>query len=89
MLTEGGVLIRLAEDNRLGGSHIGTPCISFSWARDPQVRSLEYIFGLPHQSEKGHKMADDGNKLAEFSVQLALALHWARAWLSIENPFTS
>ena len=33
VLTEGGVLIRLAEDNRLGGSHIGTPCISFSWAR--------------------------------------------------------
>ena len=41
--TGGGVLIRLAKDIH-------------SWARCSQVRSLEHIFGLPYQSDKGHNI---------------------------------
>ena len=42
MLTEGGVLISLAKDSRLGGSHMGTSCIFHSWTRC--IRTIEEKF---------------------------------------------
>ena len=46
----------MAKAKWLGAGHCATPCQSQSFARDPPVRSLEYIKGLPNLSEKQRKL---------------------------------
>ena len=91
VLRHGHVLVSLVEFEYVGGSHIATPCISVSWARQPQIRSLQEIYGI--EKCKSHprqgKQISEGNDLILWSAQYALCLHRHKCWFSIENPFPS
>ena len=79
---------------RVCGGHLGTPCNSFSRARDnppgpPPLRSNECVLGLANLSPVDQQKVRDGNALMRFSVcilylALALCLPW-----TMENPATS
>lgn len=80
--------------NRVCGGHLGTPCNSFSRARDnppgpPPLRSNDCVLGLPNLSPKDQQKVHDGNTLMRFSVCiLCLALALCQPW-TMENPATS
>jgi len=73
---------------------IGTPCNSFSRARDrpggpPPLRSNECPKGLAELSEKDSRKVLEGNELARFSIAV---FHECRSWkiaAVIENPHSS
>lgn len=76
------------------GGHLGTPCNSFTRARDnppgpPPLRSNSHVLGLPNLAVHDQKKVNDGNLFMRFSVfilRLALVLHIP---FSMENPRTS
>ena len=47
LLKNGEVLNELVRTERVGSSHIGTPCESVTTARSPQLRDADHIEGLP------------------------------------------
>ena len=77
----------------IAGQHIGTPCISVSWARCPQLRDLHNLYGKPGLQGKAKAlamalaMAQEGNRLIEWTARMALLRHSHGAYVSVENPF--
>ena len=70
--------------------HFGTPCSSFSQARQddggpPPIRSEEHIRGLPGLSAADQAKVELGNALAEITLALISKLTLQQLW-SIENP---
>ena len=76
------------------GGHLGTPCNSFSRARDrpggpPRLRSDELPLGLPNLRPVDSEKIRVGNCLMFFSCAvLRLALHWQLPF-TMENPSRS
>ena len=89
VLKEGFLLEKLALLGYLSGTHLGTPCISFSWSRTPQVRGLRYLMGYPWLNERQQRQVDDGNNLAEWSFKFCMIMHSVGCYFSLENPFPS
>ena len=79
------------KSGRVRAGHLGTPCNSFSRARDqpggpPRLRSDEHPLGLVGLAQHLYKKIQEGNVLMRFScavLRLALALHLP--W-TMENP---
>jgi hypothetical protein len=77
------------------GSHIGTPCSSFSRARDhgpgpPPLRSDAFPLGLPDLSRPCDvSKVKDGNTLMYFSAALCQLLITFGIKFSLENPSRS
>ena len=77
------------------GIHMGTPCQSFTRARDhgpgpPPLRSNEHPLGLPGLARAGDLRAVQiGNTLMRVSVRVLRACARARIPCSIENPRSS
>ena len=86
VLTQGQVLLQLAWGGWIASSHIATPCQSNTFARWPQLRSLEFLDGLPGLQEHQQQLVDEGNLLMAWSVELSEALYAMQAYFSLENP---
>lgn len=79
---------------RIRGGHLGTPCHTFTQARDrppgpPPLRSSTCPLGLPDLSPDDRVKVNEGNMFMLFSVtvlNLALAL---QIFFSMENPTSS
>ena len=74
---------------RLAMAHFGTPCRSFTWARQPQLRSAAWIMGLPSLSEEQRRLVEDGNRLISWTIRCCWLLRSVSALFSVENPFPS
>ena len=76
----------------VSGVHLGTPCNSFSRARDsgpgpPRLRSDSHPLGLPSLWRLGDIQAVNvGNRLMRFSAQVLRACLNARVPATLENP---
>ena len=70
-------------------AHFGTPCRSFTWARQPQLRSAAWIMGLPSLSEEQRRLVEDGNSLIGWTMKCCWLLRSVSALFSVENPFPS
>ena len=73
---------------------LGTPCNSFSTARDnppgpPPLRSDKYVYGLPNLSQSDQVRVDIGNILAIFSASILLLCCRFYIPVCMENPFPS
>ena len=68
VLTQGGILLQLAWGGWIASSHIATPCQSNTFARWPQLRSLDFLDGLPGLQEHQQQLVDEGNLLMAWSV---------------------
>ena len=86
VLTQGGILLQLAWGGWIASSHIATPCQSNTFARWPQLRSLDFLDGLPGLLEHQQQLVDEGNLLMAWSVELSEALYAMQAYFSLENP---
>lgn len=79
---------------RIVGGHLGTPCGTFTRARDhppgpPPLRSNVHVLGLPDLRPGDQIKVTEGNLYMKFSVQLLLlALTLVVPW-TMENPATS
>lgn len=79
---------------RVKGGHLGTPCSSFSRARDnppgpPPLRSNLHVLGLPDLRPADQVKVDEGNLFMKFSVavlKLGCQLHIP---MTMENPRSS
>jgi hypothetical protein len=74
--------------------HIGTPCKSWSRARDrpggpPPLRSNSEVWGLPGLSPGDQLKVHVGNTLARFSMSVMFAARFANIACSLENPASS
>ena len=87
--TNGELLKHLVQEGYISACHMGTPCVSMGWARIPQVRSLEELYGLRNLGWKQVELVKSGNDLMRFSVDFATFLDQFHAYWSIENPFPS
>ena len=86
VIRNGRKLIELARHGILRHVHFGAPCQSLTWARDPQLRSAEWPWGLPNLLPHQQELVDMGNALVEFTALLCDVLHAAGASFSVENP---
>ncbi len=78
----------------LAGFHLGTPCESFTRARDvppgpPPLRSDAFPLGLPELRPKDHLKVSDGNVFMRFSVWMMMLGLRFRVPGTLENPQTS
>ena len=87
LLENGGVLCELVRRKLVGSSHLGTPCQSVTTCRTPQLRSAEYIYGLPVLLPHQLELVRLGTALIQWSVQFCLLLHrhvgssaWRTQW---------
>ena len=76
------------------GVHLGTPCGSWSRARDiqpgpPRLRSDTHVLGLPDLSASSQSAVEFGNQMMRFSVSLLLVAKRMQVPCSMENPSTS
>ena len=85
----GQLLLFFCALGRIMWSHIGTPCTSGTWARDPQLRDWAHPEGKPDLPSNLSEKVSDGNALVLFSALLAVMLWMQGALLSIENPWLS
>jgi hypothetical protein len=79
---------------RVAALHLGTPCSSWSRARDrpggpPRLRSDEYVLGLPGLREADQIKVSMGNRLAKYSASLLFACRHMRVPATLENPALS
>ena len=79
---------------QLLGIHLGTPCSSFSRARDrkpgpPPLRSDSHPLGMPELLPADMRKVRVGNSLMRFTVRLAAQALQCRVPLTIENPRSS
>ena len=77
VLQHGSVLLALARSGRLAVSHLGTPCQSMTWCRQPQLRSIQYPDGLPDLTGKQSQLVLLGNSLMSFTVRYCTELYKA------------
>lgn len=76
------------------GSHLGTPCNTFSRARDrppgpPPLRSDTHVLGLPGLSPGDTQKVSEGNLYMRFSVAVLLLCLKLRIACTLENPARS
>lgn len=76
------------------GGHLGTPCATFSRARDhppgpPPLRSDEHVMGLPGLSSANQQKVDEGNLYMRFSVSVLLLALKLLIPFTLENPARS
>lgn len=74
--------------------HLGTPCGSFSRARDrpggpPQLRSDQQPLGLPNLRPADHAKVMIGNVLMRFTVRVLLLALTLQLAFTLENPARS
>lgn len=74
--------------------HLGTPCHSFSRARDrrpgpPPLRSDEQVMGLPNLRPGDQQKVSEGNLFMRFSVQVMLLASVLCIPFTMENPSRS
>lgn len=79
---------------KIRGGHLGTPCQSFSRARDcppgpPPLRSDAAPLGLPRLSPKDFDKVRVGNILMRFSARVMQQAAQQNIPFSLENPRTS
>lgn len=79
---------------RVVGGHLGTPCHSFTRARDhppgpPPLRSNQHVLGLPNLKPGDQMKVTEGNLLMRFSVQLLTLCLLFQIPFTMENPATS
>ena len=86
VLTHGSLLVEWARAGKLKHVHLGTPCQSMTWARSPQLRSVEFPWGLPHLAPHQEELVSKGNFFVVFTAELCEALWAAGATFSVENP---
>ena len=75
LLKNGEVLNELVRTERVGSSHIGTPCQSVTTARSPQLRDADHIEGLPGLLPHQLELVRLGTALIRWSAQFCLLLH--------------
>ena len=88
------MVIHWLRSGKVRAGHLGTPCNSFSRARDrpggpPRLRSDEHPMGLPGLAEHLYHKVWQGNVLMRFScwvLRLAISLHIP---FTMENPHRS
>ena len=78
----------------LRGGHLGTPCNTFTRARDrqpgpPPLRSNEYVMGLPGLSGANLVKVSQGNLFVRFSVQILTLAAILKYPFTMENPANS
>eukprot|EP00438_Fugacium_kawagutii_P003851 Skav230672 [mRNA] locus=scaffold2185:329965:335309:- [translate_table: standard] len=76
------------------GGHLGTPCHSFSRARDrpggpPRLRSDQHPMGLTGLRDCDQRKVTEGNKLMRFSTSVLLAAIQLHIPFTLENPRNS
>ena len=89
VLTHGWILLDLVSCGIISYLHFALPCQSLTGARDPMLRSSEFLFGLPGLSVKDAKMVDEANSLISWVLEMCLALITAGGYFSLENPIGS
>ena len=90
VLKYGDRLVNQLKSRHVLAVHFGTPCQSFSTARDPPLRDHHAPLGLPGQSHSSAtQLVTLGNELAEFTAQTALVALAEGSYFSIENPRSS
>jgi hypothetical protein len=89
LLKNGEVLNELVRTERVGSSHIGTPCQSVTIARSPQLSDADHIEGLPGLLPHQLELVRLGTALIRWSVQFCLLLHQHGGFFSLENPVGS
>ena len=88
------MVVHWIRSGKVRAGHLGTPCNSFSRARDrpggpPRLRSDKHPMGLPGLAEHLYRKVRDGNVLMRFScwvLRLAISLHIP---FTLENPHRS
>jgi hypothetical protein len=93
-LTKRSVLRQLLRDIREGrclGGVLGTPCTSFSLARDRAglIRTKDSPWGLPNLSEKDQAKVDEGNATLRASLKIIMAFQDLELPWILENPNSS
>jgi hypothetical protein len=78
----------------LRGGHLGTPCNTFTRARDrqpgpPPLRSNEYVMGSPGLSGANLVKVSQGNLFVRFSVQILTLAAILKYPFTMENPANS
>ena len=80
VLENGWILFKLISDGYIGFCHLAVPCQSNTWARDPPLRSWQFIFGLPDLNAHQRGLVEMGNSLAAFAANLVAGI-----WLLFHN----
>ena len=86
VLVNGKVLLALAEAGLVSYAALATPCQSQSWGSLPALRSWEHPLGLPSLTGAQRELVMKGNRLAQFSADLAGVVFLSLGYVSIENP---
>ena len=89
VLVYGNRLVAKVKEGCVQAVHFGTPCQSFSAARDPPLRGHHAPLGLPGLPSSAMELVRIGNEFAEFTAQAALVALAEGAYFSIENPRSS
>ena len=93
-LTDRDVLqgvVQLIEGKRVVGVFMGTPCTTFSGARDrnSRIRSRRFPWGLPDLPERLQAQVLQGNRLARATLRILRACLANGTPAVLENPATS
>ena len=88
------LIIGWLRSKRIAGGHLGTPCNSFTRARDhppgpPPLRSNLHVLGLPGLSPADQAKVSDSNLFMRFSMQLLVVALQIVVPFTCENPATS
>lgn len=89
-----GTILGWIRSGLIKAVHLGTPCNSFSRARDrrpgpPPLRSDEHPLGLSGLRESDETKVREGNLFLRFSVQVFLLCVMLHIPVTLENPATS
>ena len=84
-------MLRLIRRRRVKAIIMGTPCASFSIARDRTAvtRNIEFPWGVPNPSDKDAEKIRVGNELARFSIKVFKTARRLGLPAITENPFSS
>ena len=86
VLDHAPALFALAKAGRIVAAHLGLPCHSLTWARCPQLRSWDHVWGIPGLTGASWEKVEVGNQLLWFATQMCFTLHSVGAYFSLENP---
>ena len=77
-------------EERLVYVHLGVPCVTFSRARCPPLRSRGELWGLPSLKEfKDLQQVCEANAVTKHALQVIEVLLIANIMMSVENPASS
>ena len=86
VVSQGHILLRLAQWGKIAAAHFAIPCQSLSWARAPQLRSANFPYRVPNLLPHQADLVALGNCLLEFTASMCATLMEQGCYFSVENP---